>query len=146
MPPQRTALSTTWDLGDVVPGEARGLDALREELHREARKFEESRTSLAGLDREGFARALKAYTRIQELRVRINSFTQMLFSADTRNQEAKVLADQTSDLWAETDNQTLFFRLWWMGLSDDRAAALRPDDPDDAHFLDTLRKLRPYTL
>ncbi|HYB45011.1 MAG TPA: M3 family oligoendopeptidase, partial [Nitrososphaerales archaeon] len=146
MPRQRTGLATLWDLGDVVTGGVRGLDALRTELRDEITRFEQRRTSLAGLDRQGLADALTAYSRAQELRVRINSFTQMLFAADTRNQEAKVLVDQSSDLWAETDNRTLFFRLWWMGLPDDRAAALKPESQDDAYFLDTLRRLKPYTL
>jgi len=146
VPRQRTGLATLWDLGDVVTGGVRGLDALRTELRDEITRFEQRRTSLAGLNRQGLADALTAYSRAQELRVRINSFTQMLFAADTRNQEAKVLVDQSSDLWAETDNRTLFFRLWWMGLPDDRAAALKPESQDDAYFLDTLRRLKPYTL
>ncbi len=146
MPNQRATLATEWDLRDVVSGKAQGLGAVRAELEKEVASFEQRRGALAGLDSKGVAGALEAYSRIHELRARVNCYAQLLFSEDTRNQDAKVLVDQASDLWADTDNRTLFFRLWWIGLPDDRAAALKPDDPDDGHFLDALRRLKPFTL
>ena len=146
MPKPRTVLATEWDLGDVVPGKARGFEALTGELRGEIEKFEARRQGLQSADRSGVSESLSAYSHIWETRAKINSFAQMLFSQDTRNQGSKVLLDQAADLWAETDNRTLFFRLWWIGLSDEKAAALRPEDSDAAYFLDTLRKLKPYTL
>jgi oligoendopeptidase F len=146
VPGRRATLKTVWNLDDVVSGKERGIAALREELRGESARFEQRKESLARLDQPEVGDALGAYSRILELRARINSYSLMHFSEDSRNQDAKVLVDQASDLWAETDNRTLFFRLWWIGLPDDRAVALKPDDPDSAYFLDTLRRLKPHTL
>ncbi len=146
MPKPRTTLATAWNLGDVVPGKARGIEVLIEELKGETAKFEALRQRLQTVDRSGVREALSIYSHIWEIRARINSFSLMQFSEDTRNQDAKVLVDKASDLWADTDNRTLFFKLWWIGLPDEKAASLKPDDGDGAYFLDTLRKLKPYTL
>jgi oligoendopeptidase F len=146
VPRKKAAVATTWNLVDVVPGNEKGIAALRSELQEEIGVFEGMRPSLGALNKSGLVEALRAYSKIQETRARINSYALMLFSQDTRNQDAKVLVDQSSDLWAETDNRTLFFRLWWIGLPDQKATELRPENPDDAYFLDTVRRLKPHTL
>ena len=146
MAQQRTTLKTEWNLGDVVPGKSQGISVLREKLKGETESFEQRRSDLDGLNKAGVVDLLQAYSRIQEVRAKINSYSLMLFSEDTRNQDSKVLVDQSSDLWAETDNRTLFARLWWIGLPENKAKELIPDNPDFAYFLASLRRLKPYTL
>jgi oligoendopeptidase F len=49
----------------------------------------------------------------------------------------------------DVQNRTLFFDLWWKALDDDEAAALLPGAerfPDYRHYLEVLRRTKPYTL
>ncbi|MDV3293474.1 MAG: M3 family oligoendopeptidase [Nitrososphaerales archaeon] len=140
-------MADKWNLSSVLDARTgQDFDKVKEQLEAEVKEFERLRPGLAQLDREGLMGALDAYSRMSELKQRLNSYSLMLFSEDTRNQEAKVLVDRASDMWAEVDNRALFFRLWWISLPDEKAADLRPPGGDYAFFLDSLRKLKPYTL
>ena len=49
----------------------------------------------------------------------------------------------------DVQNRTLFFDLWWKELDEDEAAALLPGAerfPDYRHYLQDLRRTKPYTL
>ena len=92
------------------------------------------------------ANALSSYGGIAEGIPRISAHSYMEYTADTADQKAKAWLDRAEDLEAETKNRTLFFRLWWTGLDDNRAGELIPDDRDDAYALASWRKLKPYTL
>ncbi len=147
MPRAQFALADKWNLSDVLEsGRGSDFEMVKGQLDAEVKEFERLRAALGQVDREGLGRALDAYSRISELRQRLNSYALMLFSVDTRNQESKVMVDKASDMWADVDNRSLFFRLWWISLPDDGADDLRPPGGDYAFFLDSLRRLKPYTL
>lgn len=49
----------------------------------------------------------------------------------------------------DVQNRTLFFDLWWKELDDAEAATLLPsaaEHPDFRHYLQDLRRTKPYTL
>jgi oligoendopeptidase F len=136
-----------WRLEDVLPShEGREMEKTKARLEELTRRFESIRGCLDSFNREDVERALRIYSEIAALNARIGSYASMFFSEDTRNQRAKAFLDWADDKRADTENRTIFFRLWWVGLPEERAAELMPDDPDFRHYLTTLRKAKRYTL
>lgn len=145
---QRTRLEPgRWDLEDALPdgsgdGVRKGIDSLRVS----ASKFEGLRGGLAGFQKKDVRDALRLYEEMVEGMSRTSNYCYMRYSTDTADQAVKATLDKVEDVNADVQNKILFFRLWWIGLDDRRAASLTPDDRDFAHFLRQWRLLKPHTL
>ncbi|HUI86400.1 MAG TPA: M3 family oligoendopeptidase, partial [Nitrososphaerales archaeon] len=138
---------TTWNLEDAFPaGGPKDFGRLERQLVSEAQRFEKIRESISKFTRTDMEEALAVYEHCYDKLVRLLCFAYMKFAEDTRNQDVKAMLDRTEELRADVDNRVLFFRLWWIGLSAEKAGRISPANPDYAYFLATLRKLKPHTL
>lgn len=141
------AKQARWNLEDIFPsGNGKDFEITESRLKSEAKRFEPLRERLPQFGKTDVGEAVRLYERISDRLVRLLCFAYMRFSEDTRDQQAKTLIDRAEELRAGVDNSVLFFRLWWMGLSDEEAAAMTPSDQDQAYYLSSLRKLKPHTL
>jgi oligoendopeptidase F len=140
-----------WDLSDLLPSTdeatVRGrLDALEGALG----AFEARRAALnAEMDPAQLLETMKEYEGIYEQVYTLSAFGQFWFSSNTQNQAALAFMNRMRHVTTDAQNRTLFFDLWWKGLSDDEATALLPaadSFPDERHYLLDLRRSRPFTL
>ncbi len=136
-----------WNLKDVLKSDSGPqYEAVLKELDRETKEFESLRVRLASSATQDLREHLHLYEKINETIARLYSYSTMRFSEDTRNQDSKAFVDKTEELRADVDNRTLFFKLWWIGLSDDVAERLTPSEPDFGYYLNVLRRRKPHTL
>ncbi len=116
------------------------------DVQAKAKRFEGLRVRLRGFSSSDVDSTLRLYEGLVEDLARTLAHSHMKYTADTGDQNAKATMDTVEDLKAEAENRVLFFRLWWIGLDDAKAAQLTPADQDYAHFLGLWRKLKPHTL
>ena len=93
-------------------------------------------------------KALQQYEELQLKVVKPYLYAELLFYADSGNQEHSRLMAEVREVWQEVHEETLFFELELLGLDEDVYRAL----VDDAmiapyrHYLTTVRDHAPYTL
>ncbi len=142
-----------WILDELVPGGSEEqLRAQLEALEALARDFESRRDRLAAAVS---APAVLAWVREYEALVatasRVQAYGSLRFAADTREPAALAAHNRIQQRLVELHNRTLFFSLWWQGLLDEvaepvLAELLSAGAPDVVHYLEELRRVRPYRL
>lgn len=140
-----------WSLDELLPDtneetiRAR-LDALEADLQ----AFVARRGDLhAEMEPGTLVEMVRAYEQLTEQIYTLGAYGELWFSSDTQSPAALTYMNRMQQVYTETQNRTLFFGLWWKGLSDDEAAALLPPadrTPDYRHFLEDLRRTKPFTL
>jgi oligoendopeptidase F len=140
-----------WDLSDLLPQPASEevIASRLAELEAEVSALEARRGELRpDMDPATFLEILRQYEAIQEQIDVLSGYGSLWFYEDTRNQEALTFRTRTRTARTAADNRTLFFILWWRGLTDEQAEALlpAPEHGDYVHYLRDLRRLKPYTL
>jgi oligoendopeptidase F len=65
---------------------------------------------------------------------------------DTQNQSAQALVARVEQFMAVTQNQTLFFSLWWKDLDDAQADRLMSLSDGYRYWLEEMRNFKPHTL
>lgn len=140
-----------WDLSELLPeaGEATFVARLAE-IESLAAEFEKRRGDLSPtIHPDRLIEILRQYeTLIERLNV-VGGYASLRFYADTLSQQALAFRNRVHQLGTAVDNRTLFFPLWWRGLSDEEVAALLPraaEHADYKHFLEDMRRLKSYTL
>ncbi len=146
-----TFTQSPWQLTELISehsAEAVGKELAQLELA--VSSFEKLRGKLNGeLDGSTFLDLLRRYEGLVERFVSLGSFVSLWFSSDTLSQSALTQQNRVQQELAAANNRILFFDLWWKGLDEEEAARLMPshqEEPDLAHFLRELRRLRPYSL
>jgi len=137
-----------WRLDDLFPSpQSPELENAFRQLEEETSAFEALRPSLReDLPEAEFIALLERLERLYNLAERLYGYASLLFSEDTRNSQAQTLVARVEQFLAELANRTLFFELWWKGLSDEAAARLLAVAGDRRYWLETLRRFRPHTL
>jgi oligoendopeptidase F len=137
-----------WDLSDLFP--ALGSPEIEEvlgELEQDVSDFEAYREKLEeGMDSALFNEILQAYEGIVRRINRLGAFGSLKFSEDTQDQGAQTFQAQMQKKSADVDNRTMFFKLWWKGLSSAPAERLLRASGDYRYWLEALRLQKPYTL
>ena len=140
-----------WSLAEIMAGhDDATIQAELASLNATLSTFEARR---AALDPE-MAPALlidivRDYETVVEHLYRIEAYGELWFSENTLSPEALAFHNRAQQIVTGAVNRTLFFDLWWKSLSDDEAAALLPpaaSHADDRHFLEDMRRTKPYTL
>ncbi len=147
----RTYSQTRWDLSDLLPAPT---DEIVEErirnLEESVAAFEAARHILrADMDPDTFLDLVRRYEAIvEEMRV-LGSYGQLWFSEDTQSPQALAYLNRMQQVLTDFQNRLLFFELWWKSLDDEAANRLLPQGDENAdyrHFLQSLRRFKPYTL
>lgn len=140
-----------WDLSELLPEPTEALIQTRmDELEEQVKAFEAIRPQLnPEMDPEQLLNIMGQYEQLIEDIYRVAAYGSLWFSADTQSSAALTYRNRLQQVTTDIQNRTLFFDLWWKDLDDDEAAALLPHAehfPDQRHYLDDLRRTKPYTL
>ncbi|GAP12456.1 oligoendopeptidase F [Longilinea arvoryzae] len=138
-----------WDLSELVSGgmDSPELEAAFKRIDEMVSEFETLRPQLTpAISTEEF---LAIVARLEEISLatnRLGSFASLSFSADTQSQAAQTLMQRVEQFFAELENRTIFFTLWWKDLSDQDAARLMAPSGDYHYWLEEMRHFKPHTL
>jgi oligoendopeptidase F len=144
-----------WDLTELLPETGEAVVAARiAEIEAAVASFAARRASLsAGMDPALFLDTVRQYEAILLAMNEMSGFSSLWFYEDTGNTLALTFQNRVRQLTTAAFNRILFFSLWWKDLDDAEAAALLPASPptspkdaDYRHFLEDLRRTKPYTL
>jgi oligoendopeptidase F len=103
---------------------------------------------IANLDDHAILSAVQEYEALQVRIAKPFCYAHLLFAADSCNETNRALSQRCSELGSRLSQQLLFFDLELMHLKDDRFNSLctLPEAAIYVHFLQGIRKFRPYTL
>jgi oligoendopeptidase F len=139
-----------WDLADLYKGfDDPQLQADLDSLQTQATHFREQyRGKVSTLTPEQVAECLRTLEAIGEKSGYLYAFPALIFSADTRNTEAKQMQDQVMEALTGVENQLLFFDLELKGLEEAKLKELEsaPALHFYRHYLHTIAQFRPYKL
>ena len=140
-----------WDLSELL---AEPTDAVIQtqlaEINAAVSAFMDRRAQLQpDMDPEVFLETVEQYETLTELLYNPVAYASLWFSSDTQSTDALTFQNRMQQLMTEVQNKILFFSLWWKELDDDAADRLldaASANPDYRHFLEDLRRTKPYTL
>ncbi|GAP95681.1 M3 family oligoendopeptidase [Leptolyngbya sp. NIES-2104] len=139
-----------WDLSDLYKGfDDPRLTQDLDSLQTEAAEFRESfRGKVKDLSAEQLATCFKTLETISEKSGYLYAFPSLIFSADTRNTEAKQFLDKVMEALTSVENQLLFFDLELQKLEAAKFEELQKASvlSDYQHYLNRIAKYRPHTL
>ncbi len=144
-------IPSTWDLSELV-GEpvASEMNAKLAALEEGVQAFEAKRDLLlTEMDPEELLDIVEQYEALVEQIYIPYAFASLSFSEDTQSGEALNMLNRIQQVVTEAQNRVLFFSLWWKELDDETAARLMPAGEalaDYRHYLEDLRRTKPYTL
>jgi oligoendopeptidase F len=144
-----TYTQSRWKLDALIPSAADGpeIDPAIKAFDKRVKKVEGWRKKLkASMPAKDFLALLKDFQAMQEAGLRLYSFANLQFTADTQSQTALALLGQVDQLFAESQNRILFFSLWWKALDDKNAARLMKASGDVRYWLEDMRHFKPHTL
>lgn len=147
---ENSATYLVWDTSPLYPApNAPELERDFSEGTAQARKFRESYLGkVAFLDAEGLREALAEFEALEELLVKPQMYTQLLFSGDSGDDLNKTLSQRAAEFGNLMARELLFFDLEIMAIPDETFASLA-DDPRLAtyrHHLESVRRFRHHTL
>ncbi len=138
-----------WDLSELVSGgmDSPELETTFKEIDEMVAEFETLRPQLTPvISEEDFLAIVRKLEEISLATNRLGSFASLSFSADTQLQMAQTLMQRVEQFFAELENRTIFFTLWWKDLSDEDAARLMAPAGDYHYWLEEMRHFKPHTL
>ena len=103
---------------------------------------------IANLDDQAVLNAVQEYEALQVRIAKPFCYAHLLFASDSGNETNRALSQRCSELGSRLSQQLLFFDLELMNLEEDRFQSLcnLPEAANYVHFLQGIRKFRPYTL
>ncbi len=137
-----------WNLDELFPA----LDSPRiveaaEALDREVARFEDHRPSLSeDISPDTFHQILTDYDNLMRSLSRLAGYASLKFAEDTQDQRVQAFLAANRQRTAVVENRTLFFQLWWKGLSSGAAERLLEGAGDFRYWLEAMRLQSPYTL
>ncbi|MFQ5525085.1 MAG: M3 family oligoendopeptidase [Thermoanaerobaculia bacterium] len=141
----------TWTLTELLPDASEAVVSNRlTELEELVAELEAARSELeTGLARDRLIELLALYEALTEKAYVLSAYGSLWFAEDTQSEAALAYRNVMDRKVTEVQNRVLFFSLWWKGLDDEEAVRLAPDreeHADYAHFLEDLRRTRPFML
>lgn len=142
---------TAWDLSELLPETTESVIQERlNGLETRVQRFVVQREQLnPEMEPELLINMMGEYEGLVEQIYLLSAYGGLWFSADTQSSAALTYRNRIQQVTTDFQNRTLFFDLWWKALDDDEAAALLPSAtsfPDYRHYLEDLRRTKPYTL
>ncbi|HUF38819.1 MAG TPA: M3 family oligoendopeptidase [Anaerolineales bacterium] len=137
-----------WSLDDLFPGsDTPEFKAGIEQLETALTAFESRRGELGpDVSQDALMSFVHDVEVIMNRIFRLYAFAVLRFTEDTQNQQAAATQQRVMQLYAQVQNKTLYFTLWWKALDDETAARLMAGAGEYAYFLQEMRNLKPYTL
>ncbi len=137
-----------WSLEELFPTpDGPEIESAFEQIEIKVGEFERLREKLsADIDFEDFLDVVKVLEEITTLSHRLDSYPGLWITEDTQNQNAQALVARVDQFMAKTQNQTLFFSLWWKDLDDFQADRLMSLSDGYRYWLEKMRNFKPHTL
>ena len=137
-----------WSLDDLFPGsDTPEFKSGIEQLEQALAAFESRRDELGpDISQDALMSFVLDVEAIMNRIYRLYAFAVLRFTEDTQNQQAAAIQSRVFQLYAQVQNKTLFFTLWWKALDDETAARLMAGAGEYAYFLQEMRNMKPYTL
>ncbi len=138
-----------WNLSELISGgmESPELEVAFTGLEKLVAAFEALRPQLkADISVEEFLSIVRKLEEINLAGQKLGGFASLTFSGDTQSQAAQSLMQRVEQFFAEMENRTLFFTLWWKDLADEDAARLIASSGDFQYWLEEMRHFKPHTL
>lgn len=139
-----------WNLSDLYQGFddpqlTQDLKMLQETADQFRRQY---RTQVGNLTASEIAGCLQQLESIAAKSGVLYAFPSLIFSADTRNTEAKQFLDKVLEALTNIENQLLFFDLELQQINEDQLAQLQAEPALQTyqHYLHRIVELRPYKL
>jgi len=142
-------LQKSWDLSELVSGgmDSPELESAFTNLDKMVAAFETLRPQLTpGIALDEFLGIVQKMEEINLGAHKLSNFAYLNFSADTQSQSAQSLVQRVEQFFAEAENRTIFFTLWWKELADEDAARLMAGSGDYRYWLEEMRHFKPHTL
>lgn len=139
---------TRWSLNDLLrePIE-QSLEETFSKLEQALGQFEAMRELLTdNIALQDFQKILVALESINILKSRVEGYADLSFAEDTQNPAALNLRDRVDQVLTDVSNRALFFELWFKELPDEVANNLIQQSGNVRYFLETMRRLKPFTL
>jgi oligoendopeptidase F len=135
-----------WDLSDLV--RERSFDDLLDEADRLSDELATQRGTVSGFDANALVEFMTKQAELSDLLGRAGSWASLQFSADMANQENGARVQRYQERATAVSTKLIWFDLEWAALDDDDVAKLLADDRIGfaRHYLEDLRKYRPYLL
>jgi len=142
---------SSWSLDELLPDSSPEVISDRiAKLEARVSEFEARRGHLdASMSSDTLVETLQHFEELVERMAVLDAYGSLWFSSDTQSRGAQSYRNRLKQLSTGWYNRILFFELWWKGLDEEEASALLPegqDHTDYRHFLQKLRRLKPYTL
>ena len=139
---------TRWSLNDLLSEPVdQALEESFSKLEQALGQFEAARESLtSNITLKDFKKVLVLLESINVIKSRIEGYTDLAFNEDMRNSAVLNLRNRVNQVLADAGNRTLFFELWFIEVTDDRANVLIEGSGDLHYFLQTMRRFKPFTL
>jgi oligoendopeptidase F len=143
-----TYTPSAWRLDDLFPGHVSSeLESAFEEVKKKVSAFEQIRSELKpDLRGKRFIEILNELEALSKVGYRMYSYANLLFAADTQNQNAQSLLGRIQQFFAGMGNRTLFFSLWWKDLDEANSLRLIKESGDYRYYLEEMRHFKPHTL
>ncbi len=140
--------SVRWNLTDLFgAADAEQVDSTIRDLEQAVAFLESARPSLSHeIPTDSFLQLLATYETTVRLQRRLAGYAFLRFAEDTQDQAALSLQNRFNQLLASTENRLTFFELWFKDLPDDAAQRLIVASGDWRYFLESWRRLKPFTL
>lgn len=138
-----------WSLDDLYPkDDATKVETAFNEISARVDAFEvEVRPLLTSdISQETFMQIIQRMEEINRQSYHLYGFANLSFAADTQDQAAQTLMARVQQFFAEMQNKTLFFSLWWKALDDTIADQLMANTGDYRYWLEEMRHFKKYTL
>ena len=138
-----------WDLSELLP------DTTEEGISRQLNRIEEATEAFVArrealrpdMEPGAFLAIMQQYEDLIAKIDVIGAHASLWFSSDTQSSAALGHRNRIQQVLTRLQNRILFFDLWWKDLEDEEAERLVLGmDDDRRHFLEELRRFKPYTL
>lgn len=140
--------SGRWNLQDLLgEGDAGQLDQTILYLEQALAHLESHRSQLSPeISSSDWIRTLDALEKAVILQRRLGAYAFLKFAEDTGNQSTLSLQNRVNQLLATADNRLTFLEHWFKALPDEAARQLIEASGDRRYFLESWRRLKPFTL
>jgi oligoendopeptidase F len=137
-----------WNLEDLIAtADGEELDRAVHHLEQALTRLESFRSCLSPeMPTTSFLQTLDAYETVASLQRRLGGYAFLRFAGDTQDQAALSLQNRVNELVAKAENRVVFFELWFKALPDEAAQRLIDASGDRRYFLESWRRLKPFTL
>ena len=137
-----------WSLQDLLPDPyQRSIEKVLSQLDQTVSDIESQRSQMTEeISQNKFNEILKKLELVNALMRRVYAYADLWLAEDTQNETALNLRDRLDQALVNYGNRIIFFDIWFKNLPDESAHRLISGSGDLKYVLESLRRLKKYTL